>query len=318
MNLTKKWIRKIVRSSKFKALLNRLGSPGRLDHKADAKTLGKGSDFVERYREIISDPLNLAIARVPNAGYLDHDDCVILHNGIAVPVSGDLAYYQEFSDILLINRGVHEPLEEFCFQQLLKKTPKAEGEIVMIELGAYWGHYSMWMKQRNPAARVILVEPDKHNIKVGRNNFRLNKMQGEFINEFVAADKFTVDGFVEKAGLAQIHVLHSDIQGFELDMLQNCRKALSDKRIDHVFVSTHSRDLHMGCLDELQKHGYGVEVSSEPDAHSTSFDGFILATSPNVEKIFGAFSPMGRVEIAKASVQELMTYLKDVERVMNA
>jgi len=44
---------------------------------------------------------------------------VILHNGIRVPVGGELACYGEFSDILVINRGVHEPLEEYCFQELL-------------------------------------------------------------------------------------------------------------------------------------------------------------------------------------------------------
>jgi hypothetical protein len=40
----------------------------------------------------------------------------------------------------VLNRGVHEPLEEFVFQEVLKRLPEA---CAMIELGAYWGHYSM-------------------------------------------------------------------------------------------------------------------------------------------------------------------------------
>ena len=88
---------------------------------ANSNTLQKASTFIERYRESICDPLNLLIKRVPKAGYVDGLGCVILHNGNRVPVAGELAYYRDFSDILIINRGVHEPLEEYCFQQVLKK-----------------------------------------------------------------------------------------------------------------------------------------------------------------------------------------------------
>jgi hypothetical protein len=103
-------------------------------------------DFLGRFREVISDPLNLLIERVPMAGFLDGNQ-VYLHNGLRVPVAGPGAYYGPFSQLLVINRGVHEPLEEFVFQEVLKCLPEAPS---MIELGAYWGHYSMWFKKERP------------------------------------------------------------------------------------------------------------------------------------------------------------------------
>jgi hypothetical protein len=56
-------------------------------------------DFLGRFREVISDPLNLLIERVPMAGFLDGDQ-VYLHNGLRVPVAGPGAYYGPFSQLL--------------------------------------------------------------------------------------------------------------------------------------------------------------------------------------------------------------------------
>lgn len=50
------------------------------------------NDFLGRFREVISDPLNLLIERVPMAGIVEANE-VHLHNGLRVPVSGEGAYY---------------------------------------------------------------------------------------------------------------------------------------------------------------------------------------------------------------------------------
>src|SRR5579862_10039493 len=84
------------------------------------------ADFIGRFREVISDPLNLLIERVPMAGVVEGDE-VCLHNGIRVPVAGSGAYYGGFSDLLVLNRGVHEPLEEYVFQEVLRKTYSSSG-----------------------------------------------------------------------------------------------------------------------------------------------------------------------------------------------
>lgn len=199
---------------------------------ANPHTLQKASVFIERFREIVADPLNILIERVPQAGYVDRDGCVILHNGNRVPVSGDFAYYSDFSDILIINRWVHEPLEEFCFQEVLKKISTTSP--VMIELGAYWSHYSMWLKKRYTNANCFMVEPSKPNLEAGQHNFRLNGYKGEFLNMFVRAGHFRIDDFLNERRIDDVDVLHSDIQGFELEMLQGASAALSERKIKYV------------------------------------------------------------------------------------
>ena len=111
-------------------------------------------DLLGRFREVISDPVNLLIERVPMAGVVEGNH-VYLHNGNRVPVAGSGTYYGPFSQLLVINRGVHEPLEEYVFQLVLRSLREAP---VMLELGAYWGHYSMWLKKVRPGSTVILVE----------------------------------------------------------------------------------------------------------------------------------------------------------------
>ena len=173
----------------------------------------EAGDFLGRFREIVADPLNVFIERVPLAGHLLSDGTVVLHNGNRVPSAGDKAYYGTFSYILIINRGVHEPLEEYVFQEVMKIMPE---QPTMLEMGAYWAHYSMWMKKLRPQANVHMVEPNEQNIEIGRNNFALNQYTGEFVQAFVGLGHFEVDRYLQEKGIRKLDILHSDIQSFEL------------------------------------------------------------------------------------------------------
>jgi hypothetical protein len=59
----------------------------------------------------------------------------------------------------------------------------------------------------------------------------------------------------------------------------------------------------------LKSYGYIIEVSSDVETHSTSLDGFILATSPNATKIFNNFLPLGRLDILKTSPKSILDNL---------
>lgn len=271
---------------------------------ADLGQLGKADAFVERFREIVSDPINLLINRVPEAGYVDEERCVILHNGNRVPIEGRFSYYEEFSDVLIINRGVHEPLEEYCFQTMLSKLSTETP--MMLELGAYWAHYSMWLKKAYPQGKCFMVEPDRHNLECGKHNLGINGYSGEFINATVGVSGFQLDAFASQRGISELDILHSDIQGYELEMLQGGRSFLSENRAKYIFVSTHSEPLHHSVIDQLKNYSYRIEVSSGFDTHTTSCDGLVLATSPHVDPLFENFSPLGRIEIAKSSPDRLL------------
>jgi len=265
------------------------------------------NDFYGRFREIVADPLNLLIERDPLAGTVQNGN-VILHNGNRVPAEGPYSYYEEFSKILIINRGVHEPLEEFTFQELLKKIN--HDLPMMIELGAYWGHYSMWLKKQFPSSTCIMVEPEKINLEAGKFNFQLNDFSGEFINELVSNDHFQIDSFIKDRRIKKLDILHSDIQGFEMEMLYGAKNSFKEKLIDYVFISTHSQELHQEVRNYLENFGYRIEVSSDVDFETTSYDGLIFASSPKKNAIFKNFFPLGRQEILNSSSEHFIDFLQ--------
>jgi len=265
-------------------------------------TKAQARDFHGRFREIVGDPLNLLIERHPEAGMVS-DDHVTLHNGNRVHFSGPHAYYEDFSAILVINRGVHEPLEELVFQEVMRAMPQAP---VMLELGAYWAHYSMWMKRMRPEARLFMVEPDAKNAEVGRANLRLNGMTGDYSEAFVGKGHFELDPWFKTTGVARLDMLHSDIQGFETEMLQGARRALAEQRVDYWFISTHSQEIHAEVTEVLTAAGYRIDASADFDHDTTSFDGFILGTHPGKPNPFPGPAPMGREAIARAAPKELI------------
>jgi Methyltransferase FkbM domain len=266
-------------------------------------------DLLGRFREVISDPLNLLIERVPMAGVVEGNH-VYLHNGNRVPLTGTGAYYGPFSQLLVINRGVHEPLEEYVFQQLLKVLGEAPA---MLELGAYWGHYSMWLKKAKPQSTVILVEPDVVNMTTGVSNFKTNGLTGEFIRSSVGRDHLQVDSFRSERQLDRLDVLHVDIQGNELEMIEGCSRTLSERRVDYLFISTHSQTLHERVVMEMVRFGYRVEVSSDFDHETTSHDGLVFASNPDAVQIFKGFKPIGRVGITQSSPQDLLKAVSEIE-----
>lgn len=265
------------------------------------------SDFPGRFREIISDPLNLLIPRHPQAGTV-RNGRVVLHNGHHVPLSGPGAYYGGFSDVLVYNRGVHEPLEEYAFQQMLTALPEAPA---MLELGAYWGHYSMWLKQARPAAQTHMVEPEAENLAAGRANFAANGYQGQFHQAFVGTGQFEVDAWMKATGRRHLDILHSDIQGFEAQMLDGAGATLAARRADYVFISTHSQALHGEVRARMAGFGYRIDLSADFDRQTTSFDGFLLAVHPDRAPVCPGPAPLDLQAIATATPRALVASLLD-------
>jgi hypothetical protein len=103
--------------------------------------------------------------------------------------------------------------------------------------------------------------------------------------------------------------LHADIQGFEVEMLQGAQGVLARRRVDYLFIATHSQAIHREVVDRLGAQGYRVEISSDFEDQSTSFDGFVFASSPEVDALFGEIEVMGRPEIALRRPAEVLRLL---------
>jgi hypothetical protein len=267
-------------------------------------------DYLNRYKEILSDPINLLVNRVKDAGCLNKDNTITLHNGNKAIFTGEFSYYDEYGNILIINRGVHEPLEEFCFQEVLKQIK--QDSPVIIELGSYWAHYSMWFLQKFSNGVAYMVEPDLKNLNSGINNFKINNYVGTFINEGIGKGYLSVDRLIDKHKIDKVSILHCDIQGGEIEMLEECSLSLSSSLIDHLFISTHNQEIHKSVIDIMNFFNYKVEVSSDFDSHTTSYDGFILATSPKVKPVFNNFKPLGRTDILQSSPKDILESLNSI------
>lgn len=231
---------------------------------------------------------NEKILHTAKAGEFNIDNNLVMHNGLIID---PLNYYGlPMLEALYKNKGVHEPQEEYAFQEVLKEIPESG---VMIELGSYWSFYSMWfnLKIKNP--KNYMIEPV--NLDSGIRNFNLNKMKGDFTEAYISdcsgrtaveskTPTICIDDFVKEKNIEFVDILHSDIQGNEFLMLKGTEETLDKKNIGYIFVSTHSQDLHYKCMDYLKLKGYIMVCSS--DLHeSYSWDGLLVFKNPDYHGI---------------------------------
>ena len=87
-----------------------------------------------------------------------------------------------------------------------------------------------------------------------------------------------------KKNINYIDILHSDIQGYEFLMLDQMNAYFEQKKINYVFISTHTDELHYQCINFLTKKDYMIICIAYFTKQTFHFDGFILACpSENIE-----------------------------------
>lgn len=251
----------------------------------------------ERRRIAITTSCNDAakIPKVSGAGKTDIDPQTgrtyqLMHNGLKV--YDDTHFGPFMTEVICRLQGHHEPQEEWVFHLVLPEIPAAG---VMVELGAHWSYYSMWFLREVEQGRTYMIEANS--LQPGRDNFALNGFsEADFTQAFVAAESraaaevddgsdiphISVDDFSASKGLDRIHLLHSDIQGAEREMLSGARRMLREHRIDFLFISTHGPVIHRDCRDHLEQLGYRL-ITEHTILESYSADGLLVACRPGIE-----------------------------------
>jgi hypothetical protein len=240
--------------------------------------------WLGRIRKVKASSDNKKIDKIPEAGQLK-DSKLIMHNGLVID---PLSYYgAPVMRMLMENEAVHEPQEEYVFQEILKQLPK---NATMVELGCYWGFYSMWFNQKIKGARNILID-NKDGVERARTNFKMNGLSANFMEGYIGKQNdssqirvYNVDEICSIQNIEFIDVLHSDIQGFELEMLETMPEQFRQNKIGYIFISTHSNELHYQCIDFLEKLNFKIVCQADLD-HSFSEDGLIVAKSFNYSGI---------------------------------
>jgi len=231
------------------------------------------------------------IPKVDGAGQVFEESPVpyqLMHNGIKIVKDGYCGSWM--TDLIFGLKGHHEPQEEKVFYEVLKSVPP---QGVMVELGSYWAYYSLWFATAVPGAQNYLIEPDPGRLETGKRNFSLNGKEGHFFRacigkrgnddaDFSGAPLIHLDNFLEEKGIEKVHLLHSDIQGAETEMLQSALQSMQLGKIDYFFISTHSEGIHWLCRSLLLQNGYEIVAEHTP-AQSVSVDGLIAAKKTGVK-----------------------------------
>jgi hypothetical protein len=148
----------------------------------------------------------------------------------------------------------------------------------MLELGSNQAYYSLLFKSilKDKNVTSILVEPHDPYIVRGIEHFKINNYEGHFLNESIGTswiahntyfDKpiTNVDKIIQEYKLDSLNVLHSDIDGAEITMLEGSDWALTNKKIEYAFILTHGWETHSKCLDIISKYDYEILMDHQED-----------------------------------------------------
>jgi hypothetical protein len=160
------------------------------------------------------------------------------------------------------------------FIEVLKYIPQGG---TMIELGSYWAFYTIWFNKMIKNAKNYCIEPDIECLQVGMMNCAINEVQADFTNAFVGKNNINVATFTRDKHIEYIDILHSDIQGYEMEMLADIGGLLDECKIRYLFISTHSDKLHYDAIAFLKAHNYRIIASADCDTETFCYDGIIVA-----------------------------------------
>ena len=196
-------------------------------------------------------------------------------------------------------KGAGEPQEIVPFIEVVSKLPD---DAVTFELGGGWAFYSVMVGTRRPKATMVIVEANPRLCEIARTNMERNDLTGRYRLYHAAVTEqdgetlrfleagygstisgdgqysvktVSVDGIIDELHLSHIHIVHMDVQGEELKVLRGMRRALGRRAVDHVFVGTHGRDVHIECERLLNDQGYRT-VRSLNQGESASGDGILI------------------------------------------
>ncbi|MCC6767611.1 MAG: FkbM family methyltransferase [Bacteroidia bacterium] len=223
---------------------------------------------------------NQRIAKINQAGTLQKGK-LVMHNGLIID---PLSYYgAPVMRMLMENQAVHEPQEEYVFQEVLKYIPE---NATMLEVGCYWGFYSMWFASKIKGAKNYLAD-NADGIARAKANFKMNGLQATFITGYIGRDVAdspvaitNVDRICQENNIEFLDIMHADIQGYEMEMLETMPELLSKNGIGYFFISTHSNELHQSCIEFLKSKGFLILCHADLN-DSFSEDGLIVARNPS-------------------------------------
>ena len=253
----------------------------------------------------------------------------VMCSGLEVKYGG---YYGEWmAEIIRELQGHHEPQEELVFHGVLQRLSPGS---IMIELGRFWGYYSLWFVHSISRARAVLSEPDPAHLKLAKTNFAHNGLTEcatftqacagfdrqysvhlESKGEIQSVQGKSVATLMRENDLEYLDILHMDVQGVESDVLQTIHDDSLVDKVRFIFVSTHHHLIsgdpltHERCLHQLLSLGAHI-VCEHTVEESFSGDGLIVASLSDLDE--GFVVPTSRNRASSSLFRPLNYDLADV------
>jgi hypothetical protein len=144
-------------------------------------------------------------------------------------------------------------------------------------MGANIGYYSILAKLLSPETHVIAIEGDKKYLPKIKANIKRNNVSGiEIVNRWVGQNQLSVKKLCSP--LKNIELLSTDIQGAEVDVLNELASTGTIAKIERFLIGTHHVEkTHHPCLDILKKMHYKIILETEPRKVWQQPDGIIWA-----------------------------------------
>lgn len=195
------------------------------------------------------------------------------------------------------------------FEKILESLKhETKDNYSMLELGSNQCFYSLMFKSVLGKEKTtnFMIEPLLEALYRGMNEFHINNYQGYFLHRSIGnknlgfggahdlnSESVTVDQFMSETKISDLDVLHCDIDGSEVLMLNGAETTLKEKKIKYLIILTHSwsanhphakqeiikefnlEGLHNNCLEILNSYGYDVIYQNEEPV--VGGDGLIIA-----------------------------------------
>jgi hypothetical protein len=206
----------------------------------------------------------------------------------------------------------YDTTETICihqFERLCLELKRQERDhYTMIELGSNQAYYSTLFRAiidgvgNNTRCRNIMVEPTDECIVRGRNHFALNGFDGIFTDQCIghywcwgtrwhdpSKQSVTIDDLLREYDLDELDVLHADIDGNEIKLLETATDAFRQQKIRNILLLTHGiwdekdqatqiikagENRHDVCKAILT--GYGYVLEHEESESVVGSDGLLV------------------------------------------
>ncbi len=191
-------------------------------------------------------------------------------------------HYYDFTESTLI-----DAFENIC----LSLKDRCQEIYHMVELGANQCYYSLLFKHiiGKSVTENILIEPKLSNYERGKNEFKINNCNGTWYRKAIGKPKchikntafdvntITLKEVFDTHNINKLDVLHSDIDGAEVLLLDNEYDFFNEHKVKYIFLCTHSSELHSECKQKLE--GFGYKIILDESAPSVGSDRLLIATT---------------------------------------